>query len=555
MCDRFHWARLLAFVTGLVNQELLLRNEYWIAENRILRSKLPNRLLLSDPDRAVLGEIAKRPGRRALRDIARVARPDTILGWYRRLMAQKFDGRTLCSRSRSGQTSTGPAFVYPRTLYWKFKRRWKMNIIERMREDWNRRAIQDANYYVAFAREKQPEEEFLSTAAEVVSRLESEFHRLPSAPKESRRALEIGCGPGRLLIPMSRHFGEIHGVDISDEMVAMARPKLARIPHAQAHVNSGSDLAIFGDSYFDFVYSWIVFQHIPDKDVVLNYLREAQRVLKPGGILACQVRGVSAIDTELKPGMETWTGCWFSESEIAAFASTQRFPLVALSGLGTQYTVTVFRKPVGLPPSAPPDRVLLKDVTAASSGDRRTPTRGRAAAVSLWIEGFPQDGDLAQFPVLFGDRVQTGCYLSLVSESGGCQLNATLPGGIAPGIVPVRLSYRGTPVSSACQIEVFPAPPRNPKVLLVTDRVNILARNHIENDGIKITIEDLEDPAEVSFTVGGRKAGFVLVDCEDPITSTYIFGFPLPHKTKKGVNRLSVRIGDLELAPVQIDVV
>lgn len=97
MCDRFHWARLLAFVTGLVNQELLLRNEYLIAENRILRSKLPNRLPLSDPDRAVLGEIAKRLGRRALRDIARVARPDTILGWYRRLVAQKFDG----SRHRS----------------------------------------------------------------------------------------------------------------------------------------------------------------------------------------------------------------------------------------------------------------------------------------------------------------------------------------------------------------------------------------------------------------------------------------------------------------------
>jgi hypothetical protein len=97
MCDRFHWARLLAFVTGLVNQELLLRNEYLIAENRILRSKLPNRLRLSDPDRAVLGEIAKRLGRRALRDIARVARPDTILGWYRRLIAQKFDG----SRHRS----------------------------------------------------------------------------------------------------------------------------------------------------------------------------------------------------------------------------------------------------------------------------------------------------------------------------------------------------------------------------------------------------------------------------------------------------------------------
>jgi len=92
MRDRLHWARLLAFVTGIVNQELLLRNEYLIAENRILRSHLPNRLRLSDPERATLAEIAKRLGRKALNDITRVAKPDTILGWYRRLIAQKFDG-------------------------------------------------------------------------------------------------------------------------------------------------------------------------------------------------------------------------------------------------------------------------------------------------------------------------------------------------------------------------------------------------------------------------------------------------------------------------------
>jgi putative transposase len=92
MHDRFQWARLLAFVTGLVNQELLLRNEYLAAENRVLIAHLPSRLRLSDPERSTLAEIAKRLGRKALRDIAYVAKPDTILSWYRRLVAQKFDG-------------------------------------------------------------------------------------------------------------------------------------------------------------------------------------------------------------------------------------------------------------------------------------------------------------------------------------------------------------------------------------------------------------------------------------------------------------------------------
>ena len=74
MRDRFQWARLLAFVTGLVNQELLLRNEYLAAENRVLRAHLPSRLRLSDPERSTLAEIAKRLGRKALRDIACIAK-------------------------------------------------------------------------------------------------------------------------------------------------------------------------------------------------------------------------------------------------------------------------------------------------------------------------------------------------------------------------------------------------------------------------------------------------------------------------------------------------
>ena len=91
------WLRLLAYVTGSVNQELLLRNEYLAAENQILRAKLPTRLRLSNPRRVTLAEIGKRLGRKVLGEIACVARPDTILAWYRRLIAQKVDG----SKNRS----------------------------------------------------------------------------------------------------------------------------------------------------------------------------------------------------------------------------------------------------------------------------------------------------------------------------------------------------------------------------------------------------------------------------------------------------------------------
>ena len=67
------WARLLAYVTGLVNQKLLLQNGYLIAENRILRAHLPQRLRLTDPQRSTLAEIGKRLGRKALSEVAVVA--------------------------------------------------------------------------------------------------------------------------------------------------------------------------------------------------------------------------------------------------------------------------------------------------------------------------------------------------------------------------------------------------------------------------------------------------------------------------------------------------
>ena len=86
------WARILAYITGTVDQELLLRNEYLAAENRILKAQLNGRLRLSDAERATLGEIGRRLGRKVLGEVANVAQPATILAWYRRLVARKFDG-------------------------------------------------------------------------------------------------------------------------------------------------------------------------------------------------------------------------------------------------------------------------------------------------------------------------------------------------------------------------------------------------------------------------------------------------------------------------------
>jgi hypothetical protein len=82
-------ARILAYVTGTVDQVLLARNEYLAAENRILKAQLQGRLKLSDAERAALGEIGHRLGRKVLAEVATVARPDTILAWYRKQSSGK----------------------------------------------------------------------------------------------------------------------------------------------------------------------------------------------------------------------------------------------------------------------------------------------------------------------------------------------------------------------------------------------------------------------------------------------------------------------------------
>jgi transposase len=86
------WKTLLAYISGSVDEELLLRNEYLAAENRILRDQIKGRLQLSDAERRTLAEIGKKLGKQALAEVATVVKPDTILSWNRKLAAKKFDG-------------------------------------------------------------------------------------------------------------------------------------------------------------------------------------------------------------------------------------------------------------------------------------------------------------------------------------------------------------------------------------------------------------------------------------------------------------------------------
>jgi putative transposase len=92
------WKHLLAYITGTVDQELLLRNAYLVTENRMLRNQIKGRVRLSDGERQMLAAIGKKLGKQALAEVASIVTSDTILAWHRQLVAQKFDG----SQQRTG---------------------------------------------------------------------------------------------------------------------------------------------------------------------------------------------------------------------------------------------------------------------------------------------------------------------------------------------------------------------------------------------------------------------------------------------------------------------
>jgi transposase len=86
------WKQLLVYITGSVEEDLLLRIEYLVAENRILRDQVKGRIQLRDTERRTLAEIGKKLSKQALEEVATIVKPDTILAWHRKLVAQKFDG-------------------------------------------------------------------------------------------------------------------------------------------------------------------------------------------------------------------------------------------------------------------------------------------------------------------------------------------------------------------------------------------------------------------------------------------------------------------------------
>jgi ubiquinone/menaquinone biosynthesis C-methylase UbiE len=107
-------------------------------------------------------------------------------------------------------------------------------------------------------------------------------------PNSDAVVLEIGCGIGRVMQYLAGRYREVHGIDISSEMVKQGERRLGHLSNVHLHHGNGYDLDPLADESFDLVYSAFVFQHMP-KTTAYNYFLEIRRVLRPGGLFTFQV--------------------------------------------------------------------------------------------------------------------------------------------------------------------------------------------------------------------------------------------------------------------------
>jgi hypothetical protein len=383
-------------------------------------------------------------------------------------------------------------------------------------------------------------------------------------------------------------------------MIRMAAERLRETPNAHPHHGSGADLAVFADETFDFVYSYAVFQHIPSREVVFQYLREAWRVLKTGGILRCQLNGLPKYGQQY----DTWSGVRISAEEIRAFALEQDFQLLALEQIWTQYMwITCRKAPAGWragleartpdrtgtpggsgalgadladrtvePPAGwrgaiggahwgrMPDRALdppaiIRNISNALTGEAVAPASGAMAALSLWIENLPAGCDLNHLTVTADGSPCRGIYIGEPAADGVSQVNVALPERIRTGLVPVEVRWLRQPLCALAWVRLMPPGPLVPRIAAVTDGINLVSGDRIVSRIVKVGMTEVADPSQFRVTVGGLETAPADFFCTDPLWSRYEFNFRLPERIGRGWHEVRIELGKRVFAPVPIEVV
>ncbi len=165
--------------------------------------------------------------------------------------------------------------------------------IQESKKEWIDLAKENDKYYIVSKKgTKITDDEFRQTGEENYNEIVINDTILQERlkPLSDKKVLDIGCGIGRLSEFFAKDFKEVEGIDISDEMIKKAKERLSNLNNVNFTATDGVHYP-FSDNYFDLVFSYIVFQHMPSEEIIEENFKEALRVLKPNGIIKIQIRG------------------------------------------------------------------------------------------------------------------------------------------------------------------------------------------------------------------------------------------------------------------------
>ncbi|MBZ5633995.1 MAG: class I SAM-dependent methyltransferase [Acidobacteriia bacterium] len=214
-----------------------------------------------------------------------------------------------------------------------------------MREDWDQRARENAEYYIHTGSKQWDEREFFrSGEINVANEIMTDMASICGGNRSplDLDALEIGCGVGRMTKMMARIFRHVTAVDVSAEMIQRAKTNLSGLDNVNVVLGDGATLSALKDASYDFAFSFIVFQHIPTVEVVASYCREVYRVLRPGALFKFQLQGVQW-NRDRPP--DTWHGISFSEDDSRRLCQETGFIFERSDGVGSNFYWLWFRKP------------------------------------------------------------------------------------------------------------------------------------------------------------------------------------------------------------------
>lgn len=210
---------------------------------------------------------------------------------------------------------------------------WPEETIGASKEKWNNLAKANSRFVIASRLgEGINEAQFKAMGAENYRDTVSsdQFLREKLGDFSSKEVLEIGCGTGRMTEYLARDFKTVTGIDIAEEMVAQGEKRLAHLPNVTLLATDGLHYP-FSDNQFDFVFSFIVFQHMPNKETVRQNLKEVRRVLKSGQIAKIQIRGGH------QPFRWQWFhGPAFKKTEAISMVQGLGFKVLKTSGEGSK---------------------------------------------------------------------------------------------------------------------------------------------------------------------------------------------------------------------------